>query len=348
MKSTGSPIRALVLVSNSISAAMARHALEMDGYNLSEVALIKLRQMDLEWSKACAVSLDYGRKPSLTLQGQIKVAGFYARAIRVLKRCLALPGLQDIYLANVDNILCNHALRRHQSGRLRKPIRVSIVAEGFMNYQDIATKDRAAWRWKVKPWIAATLGLTYAHPQGHLSGSFEPGVSRVFAYSPIGLQAPPERFVEANFPASPVIRSPDPSTALVVLTGIGQWMQPAQFEQFKAAFTAWVNGLGFDKVLYKSHPYYPSGGIEDQLINAEPLKDPRRLEDMSGEIPAATIIGYCTTGLVTLRLMRPDLRIIDWGSDLYCEYAYHGDRSIVSVLRSAGVEVVESESRAAA
>jgi hypothetical protein len=44
---------------------------------------------------------------------------------------------------------------------------------------------------------------------------------------------------------------------------------------------------------------------------------------------------------VTLKLMRPDLRCIDFGSDFYCRTAYRGDYSVVEFLMGSGVEVAE-------
>jgi hypothetical protein len=72
----------------------------------------------------------------------------------------------------------------------------------------------------------------------------------------------------------------------------------------------------------------------------EYLEDNRGVEMMAGEIAAARVVGFCTTALVTLKLIRPDLTCIDFGSDYYCDKAYHGDRSIIDVLRNGGVEIV--------
>ena len=46
------------------------------------------------------------------------------------------------------------------------------------------------------------------------------------------------------------------------------------------------------------------------------------------------------TGLVTLKLLRPDLRCVDYGTRFYCERAYFGDLSVEELMRTAGVEIV--------
>jgi hypothetical protein len=44
--------------------------------------------------------------------------------------------------------------------------------------------------------------------------------------------------------------------------------------------------------------------------------------------------------MLTMKLILTELSCIDFGSDYYCEKAYHGDRSIIDVLRNGGVEIV--------
>jgi hypothetical protein len=189
--------------------------------------------------------------------------------------------------------------------------------------------------------VAAGLaGLRYSKPLTHLSGSYEPRVNRVLSFSPFGLKAPEDRVVILPFPSTGTRPEPDPDTILILMTGIAQWMQPEDFAVFKEAFGAWVRSLGSKRILVKRHPNYPSGGIEELIGPFEYLEDNRGVEMMAGEIAAARVVGFCTTALVTLKLIRPDLTCIDFGSDYYRDKAYHGDRSIIDVLRNGGVEIV--------
>ena len=126
---------------------------------------------------------------------------------------------------------------------------------------------------------------------------------------------------------------------MIVLNGIAQWMTVEAFATFKQSFGSWVRAQGYRRILVKRHPIYDSGGIEAILPPHEIVSDVRNLEQMAVDITASTIVGYCTTGLMTLKLLRPDLKCIDWGSDFYCRHAYHGDYSIVPVLQLSGVEI---------
>lgn len=338
---------ALVFITNGISATMARGALAHDGYPLSRTVLVKQRKVDIDWAGECAQVIEFTRKPSLTLLGQVNQIGFYGRLLRAIRGLLDGGTLRDIYLPNIDNLVNNHILQMKRRKRLPGGPRLSVIAEGLMNYQDITDKDRAGWRWKIKPALSRLMRLRYAKPSAHLSGAFEPEVARVFAYSDTGLMAPADKVSIIAYPQVTPIAAARADTALVVMTGIAQWMTPEAFDAFKSGFAQWVNAQGFAQVLVKPHPHYPSGGVEALIERSAPLGDPRRLEDMAAEIPAQTVIGYCTTGLITLKLIRPDLDFIDWGSDYYCEHAYHGDRSVIAPLRGAGIRLVEMRAEAA-
>jgi hypothetical protein len=331
----------MMFVTNGISAEMGRAAATRDGYTLADVVLVKQRNVALDWENDCAEVIAFTGVAHLNLLGQVNQIGFYRNLLSRMRALLRGGTLTDIYLPNVDNLVNNHILCSSQLGLLPGTPRVSIIAEGLMNYQDIDVRDRAGWRWRIKPLLAYIMGLRYQQPTGHLSGAYEPAIARVFSYSDIGLKAPPERITIVPYPRVEPTEAAAPDVALLVMTGIAQWMTAEAFAQFKEAFVTWLNAQGFSKVLVKPHPNYPGGGIEEAIDRAEPLGDPRRLEALAASMPAATVIGYCSTGLVTTKMQRPDLRVIDWGSDFYCEHAYHGDRSVVAVFESAGVEIVE-------
>jgi len=210
-----------------------------------------------------------------------------------------------------------------------------------MNYQDIGVDDRAGWRWQVKPVVAALIGLNYSIPHQHLSGAFEPECARVVAFAAPHIQAPPEKVEVFPFDIVTPERPMEAGTILVVITGIAQWMSEEAFERFADAFGAWFATLKARRVLVKFHPHYPSGGIETRLGAFETVTDKRSVEGMAADINAEAVVGFCTTALVTVKLRRPDLRCIDFGSDFYCTYAYHGDRSVVAFLKASGIEIVE-------
>lgn len=330
-------VKALAMVSNGISASMLESVLEHDGYDFGDVAVIAGRRLQHGWKPRCARIVEFDKVPSLKLAGQVNTLGFYRSAVRLMKKALHSRSLADIYIANSDNLLTNHMLRWAEK---HPHVRVTVLAEGFMNYQDIGLANRAGWRWQIKPFIAGALGLHYRQPTTHLSGSHEPRTDRVVSFSSYGLKAPAEKTLILPFPSTGERRAPDPEKILIVLTGIGQWMQPEDFATFKEAFGAWIRSLRAKTILVKRHPNYPSGGVEDLFGEFTYLEDERGLEMMAGDIDAGRVIGFCTTALVTLKLIRPDLRLIDFGSDFYCDKAYRSDRSIIDVLANGGVELV--------
>lgn len=331
---------ALAMVNNGISATMVRNAFQQDGYEIGQTVLVKQRRVNVPWADACKEVIEFTSAPSLTMLGQVNQIGFYRHLLKRIRPLLKAGTIRDIYFPNIDNLINNHIVQRKRLGRLAGNPRISVVAEGLMNYQNITQKDRAGWRWMIKPTLAAMMGLHYKQPAGHLSGAFEAEVQRIFAYSDVGLFAPADKVVVLPYPQVRPSVPPRQDTALVVMTGIAQWMTPEAFQHFKHGFATWLNAQNFRQIFTKAHPHYPSGGIEELLDRSEPLGDRRGLEEMAGEIPASTVIGYCTTGLVTLKLMRPDLHVVDWGSDYYCEHAYHGDRSVIAPLQGAGVQIV--------
>ena len=91
----------------------------------------------------------------------------------------------------------------------------------------------------------------------------------------------------------------------------------------------------------KKHPRSSGGMIEALLERYEEVGSGLAAEEMATNLEAGTIIGTCSTALVTLKLIRPDLKCIDYGSDYYCEYAYHGDNSVKTLLSATGVTLVQ-------
>lgn len=330
-------ISTIAVLNNPISGALARADLEARGIPLSEVAVILIRPIRLDWFRDCARIVYYPTKPSNNLIGQRRFIGFYREAAKLLRDVERAQTLRDIYIVNNDNLLTSHLLHM---ARDEPSITVSIVGEGIMNFQRIERENRAGWRWRAKPLLAQALRLRYRTPQGHLSGAFEPEVDRVLSFAAEGLKAPPGKVEIIPFPKVTPVREADPGVALIALTGLAQWMEPDKVPPLADAFSAWVEGQGFRKILVKPHPHSPAGAIGGCLPPHEIIADRRSLEDMAADLEAATILGTCCTGLVTLKLMRPDLRCVDFGSDYYQVHAYGGDRSVETLLRAAGVEIV--------
>jgi hypothetical protein len=327
-----------VVVNNTISAELARQDLLAREIPLSSVVLILLSDTSEPWMEQCCIVLRYPRRPVTGLLGRWRVVGFYCAAARLLRRWEKNAELRDIYLVNNDNLITAHLL---SVAEYRRAINVTIVAEGIMNFQDIGIANREVWKWRVKPVIARLFGFRYREPKDHLSGAFEPRVTRVVSFATEGLKSPPEKVVLRHLEGIRPLRQSDPTVALVVLTNWNFWMEPAKLELFSRAFVDWVEGSGFRKIQVKKHPRFSGGLMEDLLKGYEEVGTGLTAEGMAADLEAGTIVGTCCTALVTLKLIRPDLKCVDFGSDYYCEHVYHGDTSVKTLFSATGVNLVQ-------
>ena len=333
-----SGVTTVVAINNGISAELTRQDLAERQIPLDSVALILLRDISEPWMEHCAIKLRYPGKPANGLLQQWRFIGFYRAAAQLLRSGEENAQIRDVYLVNNENLVTAHLLSLAER---RPAISVTVVVEGIMNFQEMGIANRAVWRRRVKPVIARLLGFQYREPQDHLSGAFEPRVTRVLSFTTDGLQAPKEKIVLREFPAVRPVRQSDPTVALVVLTGLNNWMTPARFEVFARAFVAWVEGSGYRKILVKKHPRSYAGLIEELLSKYEEVGSGQTIEQMAPEIEAGTILSTCSTALVTLKFIRPDLTCVDFGSDYYGEHAYHGDDNVKILLLASGVSLVQ-------
>lgn len=332
-------VTTVVAINNAISAELARQDLLVREIPLSSVALILLRDISEPWMEQCAVMLRYPGPPVAGFFGQWRFLDFYQSAARLLRDLEKSSCVREIFLVTNENLIAAHLLsmaKNHPS------ITVTVVAEGIMNFQEIGIANRARWRWRVKPVIARLLGFRYRKPDGHLSGAFEPRVNRVLSFSREGLKAPREKIVVRPFRPLRPVRQSDPRVALVMLTGLNQLMEPTSFEFFARAFLAWIEDAGFRKIQVKKHPRSSGGLIEEFLLERyEEVGGGLTAEEMAADLEAGTIVGTCSTALVTLKIIRPDLTCIDFGSDYYSQHAYRGDNSVKTLLSATGVTLVQ-------
>lgn len=333
-------IKAIAFLNNAVSVDLALSDFEKRGIERKHVAVIMVRTLALPHASDFAALVLYPGKPSSKMLGQIAFLEFYREAASLLKRVENSGTLRDIYIVNNDNLISSHLL---WLARSRKDITVTVVAEGLMNFQDIRAKNRQGWRWAVKPLISLLLGLHYRHPEGHLSGAFEDGVDRIVSFAGAGLQAPADKIEIIEYPKAIVTKAANPKIALLVLTGLAHWMPEEKFKPFAEDFISWIKQQGFDKLLVKQHPHVTAGYLDNILPEHEIVGAGLSVEQMAGDLESGTIIGTCCTALATMKMIRPDIDCIDYGSDYYCEHAYDGDDSVEILLRSVGVKIISHE-----
>jgi hypothetical protein len=331
-----SAVSVIAFINNDISAKLLEADLRARSIPFSEVALIIGRELERGWFSECRVVLRYGGKAALNLLGQRRFISFYRRASRLVREISGSGWLKHIYIVNNDNLICSHLI----SVASQSPnIDCTVIAEGLMNYQAITAKNRASWRWRVKPLLAMLLLLRYHQPEGHLSGAYDNAVTRVVAFSEQGLKAPPEKAVIHRF-AQATTGAGDPHIALIAHTSLWQWMSDEEYRPFAEGFAEWIKKQGFQKIYAKPHPRYPTGYLENLLPDHQILLSSLPLEDLAEEMEMGVVIGTCCTALATLKLMRPALRCIDYGGDYYTDHAYAGDKSVLDLFKSLDIELI--------
>ncbi|SFG19990.1 hypothetical protein SAMN05518801_11029 [Novosphingobium sp. CF614] len=332
-------IDTILCVNNEISSVMAQGALKEKGIGLDRVAVIVMRKLDAPWLDQCTMRVDYGVKPSFRISGQLRLIGYFRRASRMIRQLLATGNIRHVLLVNNDNVLNNHFF---SVASAHPEMEISVLAEGIMNFQDIQMKNRDWWRTAVKPVFARILGLSWREPTRHVSGSLEPETRHVYTFAAHGVVAPPEKIRLIKFPEADREVVPDPGAAVIAMTGLHLWMTEANYAEFAQRFISWKKTLPFTKYYVKRHPRATDGPLFHELADCEVIGEGQSIEDMAGSMPGSTVIGFCCTGLVTLSLMRPDIRCLDFGSDFYCDAAYFGDRSVERLLEGSGVELISS------
>lgn len=327
----------LAFVNNSICSDMTKAWLDRQGIPLSRVALVQMRKIDVPWAQDCAACISYPAQPRSSLLGQVHVSGFYLRASRFVKHVLAEATLTHVLVPNNDNLLTNHVFRWAE---LNSTVKVVVMAEGIMNYQDIGQANRAAWRWRVKEPIAGLIGLKYQAPKTHLSGAFEPATDHVVSFAKAGLMAPEEKIEILDYPPVTATRAADPTVAMVLHSGLTHWMPDEDFEAIARGFADWLREQGFRKIYAKRHPHVSAGIIEDLMPPHTVIKDTRPFERLLPDLEAGTLTGMCCTALITSKLMRPELRCVDFGANHYLDKAYQGDQTVKKLMGAVGVEMV--------
>lgn len=328
--------RALAVINNHISLSMLLADLQARGIPRQLTNVIATREIALPRDDFASV-LEYPGAAEIGMLAQRRFVGFYREAAQVLRRELSDPALEHLYIVNNDNLLSSHLLETAKRDRRE----VTVVAEGLMNYLDVADYNRDAWRLKVKPVLASLLGLRYAPPLGHLSGAFHPAVSRIVSFSAAGLRAPAEKVVVRRWPVDAVrhvVAQPD--VGIIVHTSLARLMSEHEYRVFAEGYARWIGAQGFRCLYAKRHPRSHDPVLESLLPPHELIDDERPIEELVGGLTAGVVVGPGTTPLVTLKLMCPELRCIDFGADYYVPIVYRGGVGSAALFAAAGVESV--------
>jgi len=333
-----SQVKIIVFLNNAISSSMAEGWLKQNNVQLSSVLAISLRPVDADWAQKCAAFFQYPDTSQNSILRKARLLHFYFSAAKAIKAAMSKCRIETILLPNNDNVLTNHIFRSvENNGKAR----IVVVAEGIMNYQKIGVQNRPRWRWMVKPFFAAILGLKYTEPTTHLSGAFEQTTDSVVSFSSEGLEAPKSKVEIIQFPMLNNCKNSESRSALVLHSGLAHWMPQVEFEKLSAGFVLWLESQKFDKIFAKRHPFVSAGIIENMLPPHEVIEDSRSLEVMLPDLDVGTLTGMCCTALITGKLIRPDLRCVDFGSNHYLRHAYQNDQTVLKLMTSVGVDIEE-------
>ncbi|WP_437229282.1 hypothetical protein SH661x_001357 [Planctomicrobium sp. SH661] len=331
----------LVFVDTFISGVLIGEYLSQRQIDLKRTCVIVMRPTHLEWIDRCGIILKYPAKPSSTLLGQRRFVGYYYRAARLIKALLKGNSLRQVLIINNDNLLCNHVLRWCETS---SGVELLTVAGGLMNFQDIQAKNRESWRMAVKSTLARLLGLKWRMPNSHLSAVFEPAVHQLLSFTDKFIVTGGKPVYVIPFPVvTPAVR-PDPGTVLYLETYIWHWMPEEVFKPFAEAFAAWVHSLKPTRLLVKEHPSFPGHPYLRSLLPTYELWGAGcPMETLAAEVPASTVVGHCSTATVTLKMLRPDIRCMDFGANFYEMIAYFGDSGARQFMESVAIEIHQME-----
>jgi len=327
----------LVYVNNTVSMAILKSLVRDGVLDPRKTTLLLGRPMTGDFSKYKEV-LPYPFKASLHMLGQVRFIGYYLDAKKLVDRAFK-SGVDNCYIVNNDNLICNYILRLAEKAA---NVAVSVIAEGFMNYQKIEVDDRAFWRWFLKPVIARLLGYRYEKPSTHLSGAYENAVEKVYVFNENGVYAPKEKVILQKVFSTEQASSERHEVGLLYLeTALWQWMSEDFWMVFADSFAEYLNS--YNTTIYiKEHPNYPpSDYLRKRLNNYEILNLDGGIEDSLAAYRYNTIVSHWCTALGTLKMIDPDLRCIDYGSNYYTEKAYSVDSDLRSVFDVFGIEVVD-------
>jgi len=176
---------------------------------------------------------------------------------------------------------------------------------------------------------------------GHLSGSQRADVSSVITFQNEGIVAPPEKTVVRNFLTTSGAAHPaEKNAALIIGTSLYRLMPNVEYQKFADRYVDWILGQGFSSIYYKRHPRSVDLYLESLLTDAYLYGEGLPVEELASQLPAKNVIGPGTTPLVTLKLLRPELRCVDVGSDIYSKALYDSDQGMIRLFTRVGIECV--------
>ncbi len=330
----------LALVNNHISLTMLQADLSAKGIDTHEVGLVALRRLESDCSDFAYVLEHPGTRSlaSSSAWWAWRISEFYVRASRLVRSAVDSDNIRFAYVVNQDNVLCRHIISKAGAS-----VEVTVLAEGLMNFFDVVPESIAASRGLVKSLMACVLRLHYSAPVGHLSGSFLDRTDRVVSFASEGLAAPQAKVTVHPWPGKcSSVPSNKRRAALLLHTGLCEMMSKNDYLRFATDFAAWLQSQGFREVLQKRHPRKPDPVIES-LLEGFPGRfiGDGPIEAQICDLDIDAVISFGSTALLTAKLMRPELKVLDVGGNRYVPAVYGSGPGAKPLFDSVGVKSVD-------
>ena len=333
--------KTIIFVDNQISIMMANAAIRSESIDYGNIILFALRDCDEDWFGLCKNVFRSPFSQKRSWKSNISLILFFIRSIRLIRGYLHRSDIERVLIVNNDNIIINYIVNNIH--KQMKDVEISVLVEGIMNYQDITIRNRSKFNLAVKMFISLLLGFKYIIPKGHLSGAYMQQVKKVYSFSAKGLKAPVDKICVCELAVEKKITGVKNNAILLVLSGLYKWMPATKYDQYCDLFMKHLSTIKYSDVFVKQHPRCLDDPLLARLQNdLKYLDKDVPIEKMAGDIKVKQAIGFCSTALATLKMLRPDIECNDFGADYYCTEAYYGDDSVLEFFEGVHVGVIES------
>lgn len=332
-------MKSIAFINNEISKKNLEYAIDYLQIDAVELEIVVLREVDMpDLQESFAHILDVSKASnSHSFKDFVCMPLKYISTILHIKKNLLY--YKYAFIVNADNLICNYILQQ-------KHLKVYVLGEGLMNYQDISIENRSKFIQACKALFSRLLGFKYILPMGHLSGAFHDAVLGVFTFMGEQLRAPQSKYIcsKSSFLSpSPSQQELDPSSVLILLSGVHRFIKADSYNVIVDRIKQFIYDHDYIKVYVKEHPRIK----DDPLI--ERCKE-MGLEKVENGIPAEVIIDNIKprdvvaidcTALVTIKLKSPSTRCYDVGFNVYSKE--HGSSQANGLLfNSLGITTIDA------
>ena len=328
-------IKAIIVANNEVSLINAEYAISYFNIDKKDAVLFLIRPSKSKrvmgyFDVICTGKAYNNHRLSDILFSLNK----YVNTINKLKYYLRNSEITNVFIVNNDHLLTNHILHIHN----KYYYRISVIAEGLMNYQNITKKNRSAIGFFFKKILAFIFNIKYVIPKTHLSGAFENSVEDVFTFSKTGINAPIDKVrIVKNF-SNTLNTSSNKCGVLLLLSGLYTMLPSYEYSNLMILITNYIKNLNPRIIYIKKHPRYQFDPILDIFNDYIEVDQDIPIEEIINELEISHIVGSFSTALITLKMIQPELISVDIGYSIYSKYL-DGFDTIFDLYKSTNIEL---------